>query len=64
MINLYIFLAVLIGILILISIKFTFTTPNSSSNNINYSNNQQEMLNYYRKYGSLSKYSNYTNNKI
>ena len=56
MINLYIFLAVLVGILILISIKFyVITSPNKN----NYTIQQKINLNHYGKYGSLGKYNDY-----
>jgi len=58
MINLYIFLAVLVGILILISIKFYVITPSNKNKN-NYSNQQKINLNHYGKYGSFGKYSDY-----
>jgi hypothetical protein len=58
MINLYIFLAVLVGILILISIKFYIVTPSTNNKN-NYSIQQKTNLNHYGKYGSLGKYSDY-----
>jgi hypothetical protein len=63
MINLYIFMAVLIGFLIILSIKFTIYEPSdndtSSNNNNNNNNNNQPILDYYGEYGDLQSYSDY-----
>jgi hypothetical protein len=59
MINLYIFMAVLIGFLILLSIQFKIYNPsNKYVSNPTFNNNNSNILDYYGKYGSLGNYSN------
>ena len=58
MINLYIFLSILVGLLILMSIKVSIISNNNRNNN-NHTNKQKSMLNYYGEYESLGNYSNY-----
>ena len=52
-------MAVLIGFLIILSIKFTIYNPSDNINtNIN-TNNNNPILDYYGKYGTLQSYSDY-----
>ena len=59
MINLYIFMAVLIGFLILLSIKFTIFNPSDNSSSNYNSNYNKPILDYYGKYGNVQRYSDY-----